>query len=354
MYSDRDHYSDEHRRFLNDIAKSYWNTATHEERRERYGTHVDRFEMVDVPDQADIYVLTMKWPHYVDNNLVDLALRALDTARRARKPFVMFSVGDSPANFPVSGNDIHVFESSGYQSRRRTRVHGMPPFFDDPLDAACGGTVRVRDKQTKAQIGFCGQAGSSLPRHAARAMRVQLRKAQWRLGRVQWEPTPLEHTWFRQRVLETFERSPAVETHYVLRTKYRAGIATSENRNSLAEQSRREFFENVLENDYTLCMRGGGNFSVRFYEALALGRIPIFIDTDCLVPYHDRVDWQRYIPWIDARDLADAPQVVADFHARLSPAEFRELQLACRQLWVERLSPDGFYAHFAEHFEARS
>ncbi|HLL21227.1 MAG TPA: exostosin family protein, partial [Kofleriaceae bacterium] len=141
-----------------------------------------------------------------------------------------------------------------------------------------------------------------------------------------------------------------VETNYVLRTKYRAGIQSAETRHDLAERSRREFVENILGTDYTLCVRGGGNFSVRFYEALAFGRIPVLIDTDCALPYHDLVDWPRYLPWVDARDVDDAPRLVADFHARLSNEAFRALQLACRQLWVDRLSPDGFYAHFHEHF----
>jgi len=350
VYCDRDHYTDEHRRLLNDIAKTFWNPGTPEQRRATYGTRADLFEMVDSPERADLYVLTMKWPHYVEHGLTELALRSLARAREARKPFVVFCVGDSPANFPANGNDIHVFESSGYQSRHHQRIHGMPPFFEDPLPAACGDTVRVRDKQPLPLIGFCGQAGSSLARHAVRAARIQARKAQWRLKRSPWEPTPFEHTWFRQRVLDTFARSSAVTTQYVLRTKYRAGIQSAATRNDLVERSRREFVDNVLDTDYTLCMRGGGNFSVRFYEALALGRIPILIDTDCAIPFRDRVDWHRYIPWIDARDLNDAPQIVADFHARLTAAEFRDLQLACRQLWVERLSADGFYTHFAEHF----
>lgn len=350
VYCDREHYTDEHRKQLNDIAKTFWNTGTPAQRRMTYGLRAELFEMVDAPAQADLCVLTMKWPYYVDHGLVDLALRALDQARRASKPFVVFSVGDWAANFPANGNDIHVFESSGYQSRRRNRIHGMPPFFDDPLPGACGGEVLVRDKQQKAVIGFCGQAGSSLSRQVARAVRIEVRKTQWRSGRSKWEPTPFEHTRFRQRVLDTFARSPAVTTCYVLRTKYRAGIQSAESRNDLAERSRREFVENVLGTDYTLCMRGGGNFSVRFYEALALGRIPVLIDTDCPIPYRERVDWLRYIPWIDASELEDAPQIVADFHTRLTPQGFRDLQLACRQLWVEWLSPDGFYAHFGDHF----
>ena len=352
VYSDREHYADDRRRYVNDIAKAHWNDLESSERRARYGARAECFEMVETPGAADIVVLTMKWQYYVENDLVPLALRALEVARAARKPFVVFCEGDFAANFPAGGNDIHVFESAGYHSRRKNRIHGIPPFFDDPLPAACGGEVQPREKG-RPRVGFCGQAGSSIGRHLARAARVRLRMAQWRLGRLKWEPTPFEHTWFRQRVLDTFAASDAVDADYVLRTKYRAGIQTAETRNDLAEKSRREFVENVLTTDYTLCVRGGGNFSLRFFEALALGRTPVLIDTDCALPYHEQIDWRRYMPWIDARDLREAPQIVADFHARMTPDEYREHQLACRALWVDRLSPDGFFSHFHEHFELR-
>ena len=48
--------------------------------------------------------------------------------------------------------------------------------------------------------------------------------------------------------------------------------------------------------------------------------------------------------------MNDAGKIVAAYHARMSSQEFRERQLACRRLWEERLTPDGFYDHFHEHF----
>ncbi|MDX2089255.1 MAG: exostosin family protein [Kofleriaceae bacterium] len=349
IYADPAHYEERFRKDLTDIVKASWNNATADERRQRYGAWIDHFEVVSTPDNADVHLLTMKWQHYVEHQRIDQARRAIDVARIARKPVAVFSMGDFEANFPVAGKDIHLFQAAGYRSRQQTQNHGMPPFFDDPLESR-GGEVQIRDKRVRPSIGFCGQAGASLPRHAARFVRSQLRQLQWRLGRLRWEPPPFEHTWFRQRVLDTLASNPAVETRYVLRKQYRAGVLSAR-RLDPAEKSRREFVENVLGTDYTVCMRGGGNFSVRFYEALAMGRIPVFVDTDCVLPYQHRIDWRKYAVWIDQRHLHDAGRIVADFHSRLSPEQFRELQLACRRIWQERLTADGFYRHFREHFE---
>lgn len=348
IWADRSHYAEPHRKALNDILKAFWNAAPLEERKATYGRRLAQFEIVDSPAAADIHLLPMKWQFYVELGRVPDAERAVDVARKHKKPIAVFSLGDFEANFPVDAPQVHTFQVSAYRSRRGAGNHALPAFIDDPL-AARNGRVSVRAKTSRPVLGFCGQAGASLPRHAARFVRTHLRQLRWRLGRELWEPAPLEHTWFRHRVLDTFAKSSAVETCYVLRTKYRAGVHTSD-RNDPAQAARREFLDNVRDTDFTVCMRGGGNFSVRFYEALAMGRPPVFIDTDCVLPFHDQLEWRRYAVWVDERDLARGPAIVAETHARMSDAEFRERQLECRRLWEERLTPDGFYGHFHDYF----
>ena len=64
-----------------------------------------------------------------------------------------------------------------------------------------------------------------------------------------------------------------------------------------------EFYENMVSSDYIVCVRGGGNFSVRLYETLAMGRIPIFINTDCLLPLNKSIDWKKHVVWIEREDI---------------------------------------------------
>src|SRR5690606_37188550 len=93
-------------------------------------------------------------------------------------------------------------------------------------------------------------------------------------------------------------------------------------------------------------MRGGGNFSVRFYEALAMGRIPVFINTDSSLPFDDRIDWKKHVVWVDRKDWKRAGEKVADFHSRLSNEEFEILQVENRKLWEEKLGYGGFFKNF--------
>ena len=61
------------------------------------------------------------------------------------------------------------------------------------------------------------------------------------------------------------------------------------------------FVRNMKQSDYVLCARGAGNFSIRFYETLALGRIPLYIDTNAPLPFEDSIDWDRYLVRVPIR-----------------------------------------------------
>ena len=100
----------------------------------------------------------------------------------------------------------------------------------------------------------------------------------------------------------------------------------------------------MMDSDYVLCSRGFGNYSYRLYESLACGRIPVFVDTDCVLPYDFVIDWKRYCVWVDQSDLDSIPDRVAEFHDDLSPQQFEDLQLECRRLWEKWLAPEGFFA----------
>lgn len=117
------------------------------------------------------------------------------------------------------------------------------------------------------------------------------------------------------------------------------------------QTSRREFLENMRESDYVLCTRGDGNWSVRLYEALSMGRIPVVVDTDLVMPYDFLLPWRDYGVWIDRSQVPEIGRHVAEFHERIGDDGFEEHQRACRRLWEDYLSPLGFFRNFHRHLE---
>ena len=55
------------------------------------------------------------------------------------------------------------------------------------------------------------------------------------------------------------------------------------------------FEDNILSSHFTICHRGGGNFSMRFYQTLSAGRIPILLNTDMVLPFEDEIPWNDII-----------------------------------------------------------
>jgi hypothetical protein len=89
-------------------------------------------------------------------------------------------------------------------------------------------------------------------------------------------------------------------------------------------------------------MRGAGNFSYRFYEVLAAGRIPLLLDTRCVLPFDDEIEWRQHCVWVEEDQHESAGEILKEFHSGVSPDQFRTLQMANRRLWETKLSPLGF------------
>lgn len=210
----------------------------------------------------------------------------------------------------------------------------------DYLQVYCDGELQKRTKSHIPTIGFYGQASASPILTFYRTTRNQARKFKFRVGMLKWQPPHFETTSFRRRILKQFEGHSRVETNFLLREQYHAG--NDQEKTDFSPQ-KVAFVQNILDSDYTVCMRGGGNFSIRFYETLSLGRIPIFINTNCLLPFEDKIPYKQMFPWIELKDLPKAAEIVADFHQQLSNTDFVELQRTCRKLWADHFTADGFY-----------
>lgn len=347
VFADRSHYDPNVRYSLNVILKALWNERDSAERHKVYGTWVDLFSFEPEISQADFCLLTYQWQHYVDQGKLAEAKAEVEAARRHAKSIVVFSAGDSPANLPFE--DVILFESAGYRSTPRLRYHSaVPSSISDLLWDYCEGKLQLRDKGTEPVIGFCGQASTSLTQTVFRWLRLKKRQWDYRRGHLRWEPPPFETTTFRRRVLHQFENQTGVRTNYLLRSRYWAGVLHEKRPLSSAKA---DFVNNVLGSDYTVCMRGGGNFSIRFYETICLGRIPIFIDTDCILPFADEINYREIFPWIDVKDLPHAAEMVRQFHAKLTNEDFHALQKTCRFLWARHLTVNGFFTDFVRKME---
>jgi hypothetical protein len=279
-------------------------------------------------DQAALAVFPCEWQPALAAEVERMVHTAASFGRRT----VLFIGGDDYQQVPYES--ATVFQASLYRSSRRENEFAQPAWSEDFVTAHLDGRLPIRPKRDNPVVGFCGLAPGR-------------RKL---LQRLRSHPS---HTSVRARALELLRNADGVETNFVERERFLGG-AVRGGRYDVAtmQRVRREYVENIVESDYVLCTRGAGNFSYRLYEALSCGRIPILVDTDCVLPYDFFVDWRSLCVWIAEEELPRIGEKLRAFHDQLTDADFGELQRSCRRFWEQYISPSGFFSNFHHHFDA--
>jgi hypothetical protein len=148
----------------------------------------------------------------------------------------------------------------------------------------------------------------------------------------------------RYRFLMILKKNDQIKTNFIFRKKYRAGVKTEEEKIKTSF----EFFENIFGNPYVFCLRGAGNFSVRFYETLAMGRIPVVIDTDIRLPLGGIINWKKHCIIATEKDFANK---LIDFHSTINKSDFEEIQVNNRNLWLDYLNRSTYFSHIYSIFK---
>jgi len=307
------------------------------------------FEVVDVPDAdvvlipADWYwVRGTSWASKQDRELAGRCLELYRCAVAAGKPVVVFFTGDRSCD-RVPMPEAIVLREGPFKSRMSANDRVLPAFAEDLVAHFCDGQIVERVKRELPVVGFCGLAGRKTGlKNAAKRVAFAGKIA---LTEHRIDPSQFLGENMRAEALELLAADARVSTNFVIRSQsvfFVVGDAKD------LVDVRQQYVDNMIDCDYVLCMRGSGNYSYRFYEALCMGRIPVFVDTDCKLPFDDVIDWRSLCVWVDQRDLGDIASAVAEFHARLTPDEFIALQHRARSVWVDYLSARGYLGRFAE------
>ncbi len=294
------------------------------------------------PGEADYFILPKHWTCYLWNEKRELpkAMKLAELADRYKKPLIIWFKGDLVPRIPF---DNYILFLPGIVKSTQKKNHiACPVFIDDPQPRFGQSDNLLRPKNGKPTVGFCGYASTGVLKTGWSVINGVGLKLREKLGQGDYESVPiLPSTFLRSRALKAGSRSSTVKTDFIIRNGYTPPTSSSRSRNDRDEKLA-AFFSNVYGNDYTLCMRGYGNWSYRFYETLACGRIPVFLDTDCVLPLDGVIDWKKYCVWVDRSEVPLLGEKVADFHDALSHSEFVDLQVACRELWESRLTLRGF------------
>jgi hypothetical protein len=345
LYYPKSHYSKAHRGLLFPLLKPFLKAEgyTDAERMATYGVSETDFEFTECLEEADVVILTMAWNYYVKIKQESLAIAFVNECGALNKKVIAFNAGDFGVKTPYFEN-LKILRLGGYKSKFSKNEFVLPPFISDPLKKYYQrNELFLRPYRPKPVIGFCGQANHAVWNAVKEIGSIFLRNSKTYLGSSNEESQQLLSTsYLRASLLNGLRKVDGLSTNFILRKKYRAGV--KENKDT--HQTTLEFYDNLRDSDYVLCVRGAGNFSMRFYEALAMGRIPILINTDCALPLEDAIDWKKHVVWVEYGNRQKVAEKVSEFHKSLSAQDFLDFQKTNRKLWKEHLTLNGFFHIF--------
>lgn len=105
-----------------------------------------------------------------------------------------------------------------------------------------------------------------------------------------------------------------------------------------------------------LCPRGMGSSSIRFYEALCFGRIPVHISDEYTFPLDDCIDYKRFCIDIRQDDVPVMGKILAAWFRKKDREELAGICRAARAAYEEHLQAahaQGIAVHILRRFLAR-
>jgi hypothetical protein len=312
------------------------------------------FSLASLAD-CDYVVMPFLW----ERSLIDRVLlaegRALcSKAAEAGKDVLVFREDD--ATDPVALQNALVFRTSITRSRRVPNEFVQPAWVEDLLGRFTGGQISLRTKENRPVVGFCGYAPPhGLPtgiRQVKERVRTQLGSRRVIAGMAERAGISTAMS-TRARAITALLRQGDVETNFVFRHEGSVDASGNWGPWNSSNEYRHEFVANTISSDYVLCTRGWGNYSFRLYEALCLGRIPLFVDTDCVLPTPGAIDWSRVAVMTELDDVDHLGDRVLEFHRMVSAEEFRDRQKFAREVWRSHLSPEGWFRHLHDWLHRR-
>ena len=275
------------------------------------------------------------------------------TEKSGKKTFVF--LGSDVDYFDVKIKNAIIFCNTLYQSRRKNNEFAFTFFFEDFIKKYYKDQLPLREKSTIPTIGFCGYAPPMAQKFGSYKLKEALRLGINYLGFIKKFPSYSAHS-YRVRALLSVLRSKKVKNNFIIRSNFGFGGPVGGlypgGVKELNASFREGYVKNIVDSDYTLCVRGYGNNSIRFFEALCCGRIPVFVNTDCVLPFDFIIDWKKYCVWIEEDEIGNIPEKVFAFHQQKTPDEFKNLQIEIRNIWKEYFTPEGFYRNLHLHLNA--
>jgi hypothetical protein len=125
--------------------------------------------------------------------------------------------------------------------------------------------------------------------------------------------------------------------------------------NSIERQkSYGEYEKLIRESRFILCPRGDGNQSLRFYEALSAGRVPVLIDSQMKLPLRELIDYSKITITLKLKDSVKTWDRVINNFESTHRENFNDFSKKIFEIYDNYLSHEVFLKSTFENFIVKS
>jgi len=136
---------------------------------------------------------------------------------------------------------------------------------------------------------------------------------------------------YRKNLLQALKDDLDIEANFILRDKFWGEAPHHPNLIS-------DFSHNLSNNHLQACDRGRGNFSMRFYQTLSAGRIPLISNVDMPLPFEDLIKWDEAI--IRGASVEEALENIKRLKG---VGEIFRRQIQCQKIYSEFFEPNQYF-----------
>jgi len=233
-------------------------------------------------------------PTSIYNNPIQKYNLEVKNAIKNNKKIIIFLGNDKDRLYNIPHKMGLVFRSSGLLSESTDNVFGLPTINLDLFSENYA--------SKKLSISFCGYFDNNIPEYH-----------------------------IRENIVNKFLKEIPERCDFIINNSW----------GNLNDSLK--FYKNIKNNLYGLCVRGGGNFSFRLGEVLMMGRIPILIDTDCILPFPDLIPYDTNFIRIPIKKIDDMVNIIEKYHESHTKEELIQIQKENRLIWETYYIPSNAF-----------
>ncbi|WP_289662994.1 exostosin domain-containing protein [Flavobacterium panacagri] len=300
------------------------------------------FCFTDAISEADVAIFPVDIISFLKNDKINFFNDWIAMVSKYDLPIWIYAAGDF--GFSSEIFNVTTFRLGGFKSKLNTSTNIIPSFINDPYKEVLKNDFFLLPKKEQPNIGFVGNANGSFLKICKEFVLYAKRNLINILKKSPEDYHPFYPSgWKRFKLLQKIVNESKIESNFIFRKKYRAQGKNAGSK----EDTTLEFFNNIQNNLYVFCLRGNGNFSVRFYEALIMGRIPVLVDTDVKLPLENIIDWKQHCLIVSENSIIED---LIYFHESKTQEELKEIQKKNRKLVLEKLNRIDYFIQISNEY----